>query len=126
MIVAASGENRPSPTGWEREPWVDLVKAMAILLVVLMHAETRLGAHGLTGSGWAVATTALATLRMPTFFLVSGLFARKSLTLRYSIFFTRKVCRFLWIYLVWTIGYIVTLASISTVDHDGALTAEAH
>lgn len=113
------------PTQIDREPWIDLVKAVAIMLVVLMHAEGRLAAHGLTSAGWAAVTTALGTLRMPTFFLVSGLFARKSLTLALPVFCTRKVWRFLWIYLLWSVGYVAMLALIGVVDHDGAFSDEA-
>ena len=124
--MTAATEDRASPGGGQREAWIDVVKAIAILLVVLMHAEERLTAHGLTSSGWVAVTSALATLRMPTFFLVSGLFARTSLTLPSAAFRPRKIWRFVWLYLLWSVGYIVMLMSIGAVDRDAAFVAEAH
>src|SRR3954452_8126404 len=81
-----------------REPWIDLARGFTILLVVLLHAQAVLAHGGMIGTGWAMAMDALSTLRMPTFFLISGLFAQKAFTIQPSIFRRRKVWNFLWIY----------------------------
>jgi uncharacterized membrane protein YcfT len=115
-MTNSQGEGASS-TG--RESWIDLAKGVAILLVVLMHAEALLTDHGLTGAAWAATTAALGTLRMPTFFLISGLFARRALVVEPSVFRARKVWLFLWVYALWSIVYLALYESIGLLGHDG-------
>ena len=122
-MTKSQGKVASSPGG--RESWIDLAKGAAILLVVLFHSEVLLAAHGLTGAGWAAATTALGALRMPTFFLVSGLFAQKSLTVQSSVFRARKVWPFLWVYALWSMAYILMSGGIGLVSRDRALLLDA-
>ena len=51
---------------------ISSAKGTTILLVVLLHAQTVLVGGGWTGPGGPTAMDALSTLRMPTFFLISG------------------------------------------------------
>ncbi len=70
----------PQPNPPARLPWPDLAKGLCILLVVLHHVTKYVVTQmpdELSGvaTGWMALTTALKPVRMPLFFLVSGLFA---------------------------------------------------
>jgi uncharacterized membrane protein YcfT len=56
---------------------------------------------------------------MPTFFLISGLFARRALVVEPSVFRARKVWLFLWVYALWSIVYLALYESIGLLGHDG-------
>ncbi|MDQ0614359.1 putative membrane protein YcfT [Microbacterium sp. W4I4] len=65
----------------EREGWPDVVKGVCIILVVLWHVVVKHSSH-LPWSGadgipqlWTLVSAQLLPLRMPLFFLVSGMFA---------------------------------------------------
>ncbi len=116
MAAKAQRDEIFSPRG--REVWIDLAKGFAVSLVVLLHAQTVLANGGWLGSGWGTAMDALSTLRMPTFFLISGLFAQKSLTVRSSVFRPQKVWTFLWLYLLWSAFYILPFEFIGRVAVD--------
>jgi uncharacterized membrane protein YcfT len=109
-----------------RESWVDLAKGATILLVVLLHAQTVLVGGGWAGPAWAEAMDALSTLRMPTFFLISGLFAQKSLTIPAAEFRTKKLWNFLWVYALWSLVYIVPLELVGHTSGDQAFLREAN
>lgn len=109
-----------SASAESREGWVDLAKGGAILLVVLLHAQEVLIGNGLGTPAWDTITEALGTLRMPTFFLISGLFARKALTARLGGFLRSKVWHFLWVYLVWSALYVALFEVIGRVNPGGA------
>lgn len=116
MATSASGS---------RESWIDLAKGSTILLVVLLHAQTVLVGGGWTSAGWAAAMDGLSTLRMPTFFLISGFFARKSLTVQPAVFRTKKLWTFLWVYALWSLIYIAPLELVGRVSGDQAFLREA-
>ncbi|MCL8026156.1 acyltransferase family protein [Nocardioides bruguierae] len=64
-----------------RLPWVDVAKGASILLVVLHHASTKNllvqlpGELGWVSQAWYEISTALKPVRMPLFFVLSGLVA---------------------------------------------------
>lgn len=96
-----------SPAPASREGWVDAVKAVLIVLVVLHHAIGTVTDHGVAQPGWAGVDAALSVVRMPLFFVIAGLFAHKSISGPREVFWRRKVGHFVWLYAVWGLLYLV-------------------
>lgn len=88
------------PINQKRELWVDIAKGISISLVVLWHV---------VGERFLL-SEALILVRMPLFFFVAGLFARKIFSDRTSkaqFFF--KVSNFIYLYVLWAlIAYFLT------------------
>lgn len=84
-----------------RVDWVDYLKGFCILLVVMMHSV--LGVEKAVGSeGWMHVFVATAQpLRMPAFFLASGLFLMRGIDAPLNRFFDRKVLHFVYFYALW-------------------------
>ncbi len=83
-----------------RVGWVDVAKAMAIVLVVLFHATQ--AAYGTGDQGrWEAVNSLFATFRMPLFFTVSGLFAARSLDRPWRWVLTHRVGLYLYLYVLW-------------------------
>jgi uncharacterized membrane protein YcfT len=92
-----------------RHAWVDAGRGLAICLVALYHATQWLGAT-VDVDGWVAVSAVLATLRMPLFFVLAGLFAGKWLTASWSALWSSKLALFAWVFLVW--GAIGTVISV--------------
>lgn len=91
-----------------RVPWVDTGRGIAILLVPLYHATNWLLGVGLNIDYWHDINDVLASLRMPLFFALSGLFAPKWLLVNWRTLFRSKILLFAWVFLVWElIGTVV-------------------
>lgn len=100
-----------------RLAWPDIAKGACILLVVLHHS-TKLFVADLVpteldwvGLGWAGATSGLKPIRMPLFFLISGLFAANALTRPWAAARERIVGGY-WLYAVW----LTVFAGVYSVD----------
>ena len=78
-VAAETKAKRHKSAPKQRVGWVDAAKGLCILLVVLGHAITELQAHGYYTAQWAGINFFLGPIRMPLFFLLSGLFAGKAL-----------------------------------------------
>ncbi len=76
---------------------------MSILLVVAHHSVAFLQASGLAPSAVVAANTALASMRMPLFFLASGLFVAGPLAGSWRTLLHKRVAFFLYLYLLWTL-----------------------
>ncbi|MFP5073007.1 acyltransferase family protein [Pseudonocardia nantongensis] len=85
-----------------RTAWVDAAKGLCIVLVVLHHAVMFLEPQGLVPGPLSMLNTALASLRMPLFFLASGLFLATALARPWRTLLHRRVALFGWLYLLWT------------------------
>ncbi|GAA5112263.1 hypothetical protein GCM10023320_06310 [Pseudonocardia adelaidensis] len=83
--------------------WVDAAKGMSILLVVAHHAVSFLHTSGLAPPAVVVANTALASMRMPLFFLVSGLFVAGPLAASWRTLLHKRVAFFLHLFVAWTV-----------------------
>lgn len=93
--------------GSQRLAWADVAKAACILLVVLFHAydgEYRWVAwHGAVPVHhyWGAFNDALKPVRMPLFFLVSGLLASGSIARGWGEVAHKRVYNLAFLYLVW-------------------------
>lgn len=97
-----------------RLDWVDAGRGLAICLVVLFHATNWVATTGADMSGWTAANAVMSSLRMPLFFVLSGLFAAKWLTAPWPTLVRSKVFLFTWVLGVWTIiGMIIQQAGLA-------------
>lgn len=104
--VATSGQVGDA----QRLAWVDIAKASAIILVVFYHVgRVGLGmAPGVAGDQtrpWLELNKVLLPVRMPVFFLVSGLLAARAVHYPWSRVLGGKVLNLLWPYVGWTIAF---------------------
>ena len=93
-----------TPTG--RLVWADAAKGLCIVLVVLHHLTTKhydlLVPDGTLVDGfWLTLTDALRPVRMPLFFLISGMFAAGAVRRPWRDVVRRKVATPYYLYVVW-------------------------
>ncbi|MDO8288135.1 MAG: acyltransferase family protein [Parvibaculum sp.] len=93
-----------SPVSKSRINWVDSVKGLTILLVVLQHTTYGVAAAmpDMPGFFYAICKWA-EPFRMPLFFLVAGLFAQKALQTPLRSFLDGKILHFVYFYVLWTV-----------------------
>jgi len=86
-----------------RVGWVDCVKGLTIIMVVAHHAVLGLAAKGLAHSDVLRWDESLAAVRMPLFFLVAGLFAKRAIDGPLQKFLDGKVVHFAYFYFLWSL-----------------------
>ena len=87
----------------ERMDWVDIIKATSVVLVVLLHVTQSLAfaVDGTAMAGfWNGVMTFLEPLRMPVFFIVSGILASSAVKRPWSLTKARTI-GILYLYLLW-------------------------
>lgn len=104
--AGASAKSRP------RVDWVDSAKGLCILLVVLGHAITELANHGYSTGIWSDVNFMLGPIRMPLFFLLSGLFAAKALSESWHKLANRRIWVMVWLYVLWVPLRDIVLAAL--------------
>ena len=87
----------------ERLAWVDTGRGVAIALVAFYHGARWLSRAGFDTEGWQAVNDVLSSLRMPLFFTLSGLFARKWLHASWGALFRAKLALFAWVFCVWEV-----------------------
>jgi uncharacterized membrane protein YcfT len=102
MMTQAVEAPSPGETR-SRVAWVDAAKGLSIVLVVFHHTVYFLDTSGLAPAPVVAGNEALASLRMPLFFLASGLFVAGPLAAPWRTMLHKRVAFFLWLYLVWTL-----------------------
>lgn len=96
-----------------RLAWVDSARGIAITLVVLLHTSGWLTEAGLGIPFWETFNAAFSTLRMPLFFMLSGLFAAKWVTHAWEDLWTYKLSLLYWMFLVWSgLGALFAVLSL--------------
>jgi uncharacterized membrane protein YcfT len=94
----------------QRIAWADLARALAVVLVVLYHAggawiHTVVEDVGEFGRLVGVMNSMLLTVRMPLFFLVSGLLAARALDRPWSQVYRGRVLDLIWPFAIWTAAF---------------------
>ncbi|MDN6478284.1 acyltransferase family protein [Corynebacterium variabile] len=94
-----SGEPTRAPAA-NRLLWADCAKGLSIIAVCYMHVVT--GVPGGQGSGWHWFNDVMDPIRMPMFFLISGLFAHRVIERTLGDLWYRRLWFLLVPYLVFT------------------------
>lgn len=116
----------PSPSSAPRLRWVDVAKALAIVLVALHHSVVFAGAAGWLPPLAVELNAQIGAVRMPLFFLAAGLFAHSALTRPWPVVLRRRVAFFAYLYLLWTLVRFILFQVVPDVRPaglDGDLTA---
>lgn len=97
-----------------RVAWLDLARAVSIVLVVMYHVGVGANTDLLGGPDrpaarwWFEANWALVPLRMPLFFAVSGVLAASALHRPWSRVLRPRILDLLWPYLLWSMIFAIT------------------
>lgn len=114
----------------ERLHWVDVAKAVAVVLVVLYHVATT-GMTMLTpGTNraedvYSAASSWLLPVRMPLFFLVSGLLSVGATARPWRVVLQPRVADHLWVFALWTLLFAVPYAAAYNPANFAATTGRA-
>lgn len=98
-----------------RVGWPDVAKGVCIVLVVLWHVVVKhsAGIDWQDAAGvpelWLTVSAQLLPLRMPLFFVVSGIFAARVIAMAESLPATRRMLRLALLYVLWVLIQTVAL-----------------
>ena len=99
-----------------RLSWVDTVKGISIILVVMMHSAYGVGEET-GGTGILHWIIGFATpFRMPEFFLISGLFLSQVIGRDWKRYADRRVVHYFYFYFLWAFLQILFKVAIGTGD----------
>ncbi|MET3466763.1 acyltransferase family protein [Microbacterium sp. BDGP8] len=92
-----------------RQDWVDIAKALAILLIVVYHVTTWFAGYVApwvfehrSFIVWRELSRVLVPVRIPLFFLVSGLLAQRAITRPWGDLWRSRFATPLWVFAIWT------------------------
>jgi uncharacterized membrane protein YcfT len=85
-----------------RVTWIDTVKGIAIILVVLYHAVDLAAPKAWSGDQLDKLTSALMSVRMPLFFAMSGYFFLRRIDRPWTWQLRNRMGPFLWLFVLWT------------------------
>lgn len=115
--VAASG----------RMQWMDLLRGVAILLVLVWHAPAVPALYGYVIPGWVLAANdALLPFRMPTLMLLSGLLLPRSLSKPLPTYVLGKLRLLAWPYVLWAALHMVVYEAVAPMWHPRAWIATGY
>lgn len=111
----------------ERLAWVDAVKGVCMVLVVLVHVTNKhfldLDGPDIFGTGWELVGVALTPLRMPLFFAVSGTLAASSVSRPWRDVLPKRVVQPYYLYCLWlVISLVIYQALGSAIDGERSAT----
>jgi uncharacterized membrane protein YcfT len=94
----------------DRTAWVDVAKALCIILVVMMHST--LGFQRVVGQSGFLDTAVFffAPIRIPTFFVLSGLFLGRALHHPFGQYAQARIAHFAYFYLLWLTIHVAVRA----------------
>ncbi|MGQ7312907.1 acyltransferase family protein [Microbacterium arabinogalactanolyticum] len=120
----------PLMTARAREGWPDVVKGVCIILVVMWHVVVKHSSDlpwedaGGVPEMWTVVSAQLLPLRMPLFFVVSGMFAASAVLAPTRARVSIRALRLALLYLLWVVIQTFALAAAGP-DFDTARATDA-
>lgn len=87
----------------QRVEWVDVAKGLAIILVAIYHASLLLAQSGLGAPVWDDINAIFLTVRMPLFFLASGIFAAAVVQRSWRALWASRLALLVWAFVLWTV-----------------------
>jgi uncharacterized membrane protein YcfT len=90
----------------KRTEWIDFAKGVSIVLVVLFHTTIAMDKYNLTHDRYWLANSLFSSVRMPLFFLVSGILARSAIQRDWRELFQRKILFFIYIFVLWSLLHL--------------------
>lgn len=105
--------------GSKRE-WVEVVKGVAIILIVAYHTTLFLTSIGIEPIGLGRIKLLLELFPMPAFFLISGMFHFRVPTWSLADTWRRRLRQYLYLYLLWSVIRFVFYLVAPNVRSDGA------
>lgn len=114
-LLARAGRAEAESARPGRILWIDIAKALAIVLVVQYHVARHAPSvfPGLSGWAWELwsgVAELLIPVRMPAFFLVSGVLAATALTRTWRDVLRPRYAAILWPFLIWSVLLTVLIA----------------
>ncbi|MFF0910549.1 acyltransferase family protein [Microbacterium enclense] len=112
-------------SGWVRDDvgrreWVDLVKGVAIIMIVAYHSSLFLNSVGVDAAGIGRARIVLDLFPMPAFFLISGLFHTRVRDWSFADLWRRRLRQYLYLYVLWSVLRFLFYLVVPNVRADGA------
>lgn len=105
-----------------RQGWADIAKGVCIILVVLWHVVMKMYLAidwhlpvPLPGL-WGAFGEMLLPLRMPVFFMISGMFALSATRRPWSVVARSRIAQFYYLYLLWFVVHTTVLAMVPDFD----------
>jgi threonine dehydratase len=98
-----------------RQRWADVAKGLCIVLVVLWHVTRKdylqlpLDPSLPVAGAWGRFSEVLLPVRMPLFFLISGLFAARQLDRPWPRVWSDRVAPLLYLFVLWTLVHTLVL-----------------
>ena len=105
-MISAMPSTRP------RIEWMDVIKATAVVVIVLSHAVdlTAPVAHGGPAQTvWQILMTIVEPMRMPLFFMISGMLAVSALKRPWNKI-RRRTWGMAYLYVVWSVIFFAVVA----------------
>ncbi|MEW1976695.1 acyltransferase family protein, partial [Microbacterium profundi] len=85
-----------------RVDWIDIMRAIAILLVALYHSVVLGVPEGFADPIWGKVNGVLAGFRMPIFFFATGLFAESIIGRSWTRLWSSRLALLVWMFILWT------------------------
>lgn len=103
-----------------KREWVDVVKGVAIIMIVAYHSSLFLNSVGVDAAGIGRARIVLDLFPMPAFFLISGLFHTRVPDWSFADLWRRRLRQYLYLYVLWSVLRFLFYVVVPNVRDDGA------
>lgn len=121
MSQASTRSTRIFRTDVGRKDWMDLVKGVAIIMVVVYHTMLFLRAIEYEGGGMGRVKIVLETFPMPAFFVIAGMFQLRVPQWSFAQTWHRRLATYLYLYVLWsTLRFVFYLVVPNVRSADGA------